>query len=95
LIRELLPISENLSTVGSIGLQALKYLQSGQTPPASWVAEQRGILNEIEKPKFEVVMAAVRPVRLLLDAAAHTSTAMKSRDVRSVTNVTVTRPQPF
>ena len=95
LIRELLPISENLSTVGSIGLQALKYLQSGQTPPASWVAEQRSILNEIEKPKFEVVLAAVRPVRLLLDAAAHTSTAMKSRDVRSVTNVTVTRPQPF
>jgi hexosaminidase len=95
LIRELLPISENLSTVGSIGLQALKYIQTGQTPPASWVAEQRRVLTEIEKPKLEVVLAAVRPVRLLIEAAAHTSTAMKNRDVRSVTNLPVTRPQPF
>src|SRR5258707_420200 len=99
MIREILPISENLSTVASIGLQALKYIQTGQTPPASWVAEQRRVLADIEKPKLEVVLAAVRPVRLLIEAAAHTSTAMKNRDVRSVTNVPVTRPvtrpQPF
>jgi hexosaminidase len=95
LVRELLPISEDLSTLGAIGLQALKYLEAGQTPPASWMVEQRRLLGEIEKPKVEVVLAAVRPVRMLLDAAEHTSTAMKNRDVRPVTNLPVTRQQPF
>lgn len=74
LAREALPISEELSTLGTIGLQALEYIQRQQTPPERWIAEQRSLLIKFEKPKAEVVLAAVRPVRLLLDAVSQRAT---------------------
>jgi hexosaminidase len=68
--REALPISEELSALGTIGLQALEYLESHQAPPEHWISQQRTLLTEFEKPQAEVVLAAVRPVRLLLDAVS-------------------------
>jgi hexosaminidase len=73
-VREALPISEELSTLGTIGLQVLKYIQSHQAAPANWIEEQRSLLKEFEKPKAEVTLAAVRPVRLLLDAVSRNAT---------------------
>jgi hexosaminidase len=79
LVRELLPLSGDLSTVGSIGLLALQYLQQDQAVPENWIAEQRKTLDGIDTAKLEVTPAAVRPVRWLLDALehrpAHASTA--------------------
>lgn len=74
LVREILPISEELSALGNIGIQALKYIESGQAAPDNWIAEQRRLLVEMEKPKAEVMLAAVRPVKLLLEAASHNET---------------------
>jgi hexosaminidase len=70
LLIEVMPISENLSALASIGLRALDCLQTSSKPPESWVLEQQRILNQMEKPQAEVVLAAVRPVRILLEAAA-------------------------
>jgi hexosaminidase len=64
---ELGPVSQNLRTVGAIGMQALGYVTSGQSPPAGWVSQAKQTLNGIEKPVAEVVLAAVRPVRALLN----------------------------
>jgi hexosaminidase len=72
LVSELLPLSESLSTLGSMGLRALEYLQTGQTAPVSWVREQTQILDALQKPKAEVTLAAARPVRRLLEAASKT-----------------------
>lgn len=74
LAREILPISEELSALGRIGIQAMKYIESGQSAPDNWIAEQRRLLAEMEKPKAEVMLAALRPVKLLLNAAAHSGT---------------------
>jgi hypothetical protein len=60
--------------MGNIGIQALKYIESGHSAPDNWIAEQRRLLVEMEKPKAEVMLAAVRPVKLLLDAASHNGT---------------------
>ena len=65
---ELLPLSANLKTVGEIGLQALVYLETGEAAPAQWLAQANHALDEMEQPVAEVVLAAVRPVRLLLGA---------------------------
>jgi hypothetical protein len=54
--------------VGEIGLQALGYLEAGQTAPADWLAQQNSALDAIEQPVAEVVLGAVRPVILLLGA---------------------------
>jgi len=65
---ELVPLSANLKTVGEIGLQALGYLDAGQAAPADWVTRESYALDALEQPVAEVVLAAVRPVRLLLGA---------------------------
>ena len=70
LLREVLPLSEDLSALGSIGLSALDSLQNGSPAQAGWIAEKRQALDRFEKPRAEVVLAAVRPVRILLEAAA-------------------------
>jgi hexosaminidase len=67
LLLEVAPVSESLSKTGAIGLEALQYLESGKRAPADWVAEQKQELDKMEQPKAEVVLAAVRPVRALLD----------------------------
>jgi hexosaminidase len=61
------PLSKSLATAGGIGLRALAMLESGKPAPENWIAEQQHILNTISKPKSEVVLAAVRPVRMLLE----------------------------
>jgi hexosaminidase len=68
LLAELVPVSKALSTTASIGLEALAYLQSGKPAPAGWVAQQKKTLDAFQKPMVEVHLAAVRPVRVLLDA---------------------------
>ncbi len=70
LLSEAAPLSENLSKTGAIGLKALQFLESGERAPADWVAEQKQELSRMEKPIAEVVLAAVRPVRTLLDAVS-------------------------
>jgi hexosaminidase len=67
LVRELLPLADNLSATGSIGLLALKYLEQDQAVPEGWVAEQRKTLAAMNTSKLEVTLAAVRPVRSLLE----------------------------
>jgi hexosaminidase len=70
LLKEAMPISEDLAKLGAIGLEALDHLQSKTAMPADWGAQQKEILDRMEKPQAEVRLAAVRPVRKLVEAAA-------------------------
>jgi hexosaminidase len=67
---ELAGLSKNLSTLGSMGLRTLEYLSSGQVPADGWIERQLAVLGELEKPLAEVKLAAVRPVRILVEALA-------------------------
>src|SRR5262249_846686 len=66
---ELEALSKNLSILGSIGLRALEFIRSGQPASAEWVSEQIEGLKSVEKPVAEVNLAAIRPVRMLVEAA--------------------------
>jgi len=68
LLEEAAPLSGDLSKTGSIGLRALQYLESGETAPPKWLTEQKLALSQMEQPRAEVVLAAVRPVKALLEA---------------------------
>jgi hexosaminidase len=70
LLRELAPLSRELSQLGAIGLESLDYLESGKTAPDSWIAQKKQALAAMDRPSAEVMLAAVRPVRLLIDAAS-------------------------
>jgi hexosaminidase len=69
LLKEAGPLSRDLSRVGEIGLAALDYRHARRAAPADWAKSQREALDRIEKGCAEVVLAAVRPVRLLVTAA--------------------------
>jgi hypothetical protein len=67
---ELAALSKNLSILGSIGLRILEYLNAGNAPPEGWIGRQLALLSDMEKPEAEVKLAAVRPVRILLEGAS-------------------------
>jgi hexosaminidase len=67
LLGELETLSRNLSALGETGLKALEYLRSGKPAPPGWVAAQSAELSRMAKPEAEVSLAAVRPVKVLLD----------------------------
>jgi hypothetical protein len=62
-----------------MGLRALEYLEAGKAAPEDWVAEQKKALDAMEKPNAEVVLAAVRPVRMLLNAVSRTGNKISKR----------------
>ncbi len=68
LLEEAVPLAVNLAATGTIGAQALDYLQRREMPPAAWLQSSTLALDEYEKPKAETRLAAVRPVRVLLNA---------------------------
>ncbi len=77
LLEEVTPLSKNLSALGAMGLKALDYLGRGGPAPSAWLAEQKTELTRIapetmgaRRPNGEVVLAAARPVKILIDALA-------------------------
>ena len=70
LTSELIPLSRNLSNLGSIGLRALEFLSAGKSTDPDWAAQQLQRIDAMEKPVAEVRLAAARPVRILLSAMA-------------------------
>jgi hexosaminidase len=70
---------KNLAEVGAIGLQALDYLESGKPAPEKWIADQKKLLDEMAKPSGEIVLAAVRPVRLLVEESGRPAARTEGR----------------
>ena len=70
LLGELKPLSQDLSALGLAGLRILTYLEGRRPAPRDWVSKQSKELDRMLKPRNEVVLAGVRPVRLLLDDLA-------------------------
>ena len=62
LLAELMPVSKDLSALGTTGLKILDSLQQGKPVPDGYGAE----LTRMEKPVAEVNLAATRPIRVLL-----------------------------
>jgi hexosaminidase len=70
LLAEVKPLSKDLSAVGRMGLEILDYWGGGKPAPADWVAAQAKELTRMQRPSAEVLLAATRPVRILLDELA-------------------------
>ena len=73
LLAELKPLSKDLAMLGATGLRALGDLESGHAAPEEWIAGQTRECARMERPAAEVSLAAVRPVKLLLEELARRS----------------------
>jgi hexosaminidase len=66
--KELIPLSQDLSALGSLGLQALDVIESGQSVTPEKRKQDLATLEEHIKPHAELQLAVEPTVRLLIEA---------------------------
>ena len=70
LLKEDVPLSQSLSALGAAGLEALDYLDKGQTAPDAWKTQQVTLIERSKKPMADVLLMVVAPVQQLVEASA-------------------------
>ncbi|HKS42788.1 MAG TPA: family 20 glycosylhydrolase [Blastocatellia bacterium] len=73
ILREAEQLPRDLSEIGTAGLEALSYLAADIAPPEGWRQTKLTMLDEAAKPKAEVELAIISPVRKLIVLAAEMS----------------------
>jgi hexosaminidase len=69
LVKEVAPISQQLSQVGAAGLSALDLIvKSGAVDPG-WKAQQLAIIDQAKRPSAQLLLMPVASVQKLIDAA--------------------------
>ena len=69
LLKELSPVSQTLSSLGGVGLQALDDIDKGERGSDSWHTEQIAIFQEAEKPAADLFLAVAPAVQKLVEAS--------------------------
>jgi hexosaminidase len=70
LLKEVAPISQNLSALGAAGLAALDCLDRDEPAPPAWVAQQLALVEQAEKPQAQLLIMVAPSVRKLIQASA-------------------------
>jgi hexosaminidase len=66
LLEEDAALSQDLSAVGAVGLQALDYIDKGEPVPDAWKTQQLPLFDEAAKRKADLLLVVVAPVRMLV-----------------------------
>ena len=69
LVKEVAATSQDLSALGAAGLAALDAIAKGQPAPDSWKAQQLAILEQVKKPKSQLLLIPAPAVENLIKAA--------------------------
>ncbi len=69
LLKELSPVSQTLSSLGGVGLQALDNIDKGEQGSDSWHKEQIEIFQQTEKPAADLFLAVAPAVQKLVEAS--------------------------
>jgi hexosaminidase len=77
LLKDVIPISQNLSALGAAGLVALDYLDRGEPAPAAWVTAQLTLVEQAGKPHSQMLIVVAPSVGKLIQASAGTATPLK------------------
>ncbi|MGB6900815.1 MAG: family 20 glycosylhydrolase, partial [Candidatus Acidiferrum sp.] len=70
LVKEVSANSQDLSTLGTVGLAALDFIAKGQRAPDDWKAQQLAVLQQVEKPKGQLLLMPAPAVQKLVEAAS-------------------------
>jgi hexosaminidase len=70
LVKEVLPVSQQLSALATAGLAALDYVGKNEHAPASWRAAQIAVVERAAKPKAQLLVMVAPSVRKLVEAAS-------------------------
>jgi hexosaminidase len=69
LLRETVPLAEEVSGLAGAGLEALGFVEEGGTAPESWWTERAPLLEKPERPRYSLEVAFRPAVRKLMEAA--------------------------
>ncbi len=75
LLKEVAPLSQNLSALGAAGLAALDYLDRGEPAPAAWVTAQLALVEQAKKPQAQMLIMVAPSVEKLIRASAGQASA--------------------
>jgi hexosaminidase len=70
LLKDIIPVSQNLSALGAAGLAALDYLDRGEPAPAAWVTAQLALVEQAGKPQSQMLIVVAPSVGKLIQASA-------------------------
>src|SRR5437588_1802550 len=69
LVKEVAATSQDLSALGAAGLAALEATATGQPAPDAWKARHLAILEQVKKPKTQLLLIPAPAVQKLIEAA--------------------------
>jgi hypothetical protein len=70
LVKEAAQTSQDLSALGVAGLAALDFIAKGSGAPDPWKAEQTAAIQQIQKPKAQLLLMPAEAVQKLVNAVA-------------------------
>jgi hexosaminidase len=70
LVKEVAASSQDLSALGAAGLAALDAIANGQPASDSWKSQQLAIIEQVKKPKAQLLLIPAPAVQKLVEAAA-------------------------
>ncbi len=70
LVKEVAATSQDLSALGTAGLAALDAIGKAQPAPDSWKAQQLATIEQVKKPKAQLLLMPAPAVQKLIEAAA-------------------------
>ncbi len=75
LLKEIMPVSQNLAALGAAGLQALDYIDARKTAPPQWRLQQVAMMQQAAKPTGDLVLAVAPAVQKLVEASSAAAVA--------------------
>ena len=79
LVKEVSATSQDLSTLGSVGLAALDFLAKGQPAPDDWKSQQLAVLQQLQQPKAQLLLMPAPSVQELVEAASAGGACAKAK----------------
>ena len=70
LVKEVSSTSQDLSSLGAVGLAALDFLAKGQRAPDDWKTQELAVLQQAEQPKAQLLLMPAPSVQKLVEAAS-------------------------
>jgi hexosaminidase len=70
LLKEIVPLSQDLSAVATTGLQAVDYIDRAERPPNAWAEQQFVLLDQAQNPKAQLLLMIAPSVQKLVEASS-------------------------
>jgi hexosaminidase len=78
-VKEAAPTSQDLASLGTVGIAALDAIKTGKPADDSWKAQQMAVIEQAKKPKGQLLLIPVGAVQKLVEAAAPGGTCSSAK----------------